>query len=216
MTPADAVHGEAVPVSKPGLPSFWPGLEQPAPPPLIVHENVAEPVAPVVSRAVTVELNVPAVVGVPVIRPVEALIDRPVGRPVADQVNDWPACESVAVICSVLAVPTVPVWLPGLFTVTVLVPPPPVQVGSAAWAGTDTAFHAAFVVLYRAQVGSRFFAAVSVHVRYFRYDDVVVFISIALYMICSAFWMPTPVTDVPLQVGLVGWPLVGLVPSASR
>ena len=29
MTPADAVHGEAVPVSKPGLPSFWP--EQPPP-----------------------------------------------------------------------------------------------------------------------------------------------------------------------------------------
>ena len=43
-----------------------------------------------------------------------------------------------------------------------------------------------------------------------------VFISIALYMICSAFWMPMPVTDVLLQVGLVGWPLVGLVPSASR
>ena len=44
----------------------------------------------------------------------------------------------------------------------------------------------------------------------------VVFISIALYMILMAFWMPRPVTVVPLQVGLVGWPLVGLVPSASR
>ena len=120
------------------------------------------------------------------------------------------------VICSDVAVPTVPVLLPGLFTVTVLVPPPPVQVGSPVWAGTDTAFHAALVALNRPQVASRFLAAVSVQVRYFRYDDELVFISIALYMICSAFWMPTPVTDELLQVGLVGWPLVGLVPSASR
>ena len=79
----------------------------------IVHENVAEPVAPVVSRAVTVELNVPAVVGVPLIRPVEALIDRPAGRPVADQVKLCPDAESVAVICSDFAVPTVPVWRRG-------------------------------------------------------------------------------------------------------
>src|SRR5690242_4752403 len=100
MTPALADHGAAVPVSKPGLPSFCPGLGQvPPPPPPMVHENVAEPLELVVSRAVTVELNVPAVVGVPLIRPVEALIDRPGGSPVADQVNVWPACESVAVIC---------------------------------------------------------------------------------------------------------------------
>ena len=43
----------------------------------------ADPVAPVVSFAVTVTLLVPAVVGVPEIRPVEELIDRPAGRPVA-------------------------------------------------------------------------------------------------------------------------------------
>ena len=52
--------------------------------------------------------------------------------------------------------------------------------------------------------------------RYFRYDDDEVFISIALYMIFCAVWMPTPVMVVPLQVVLVGWPLVGLVPSARR
>ena len=41
------------------------------------------PVAPVVSLAVTVTLEVPAVVGVPEIRPVVELIDSPAGRPVA-------------------------------------------------------------------------------------------------------------------------------------
>ena len=65
-------------------------------------------------------------------------------------------------------------------------------------------------------MASRFFAEVSVQVRYFRYDDVDVFISIALYMIFWAFWIPTPVRVVELQVVLAGWPLVGLVPSASR
>ena len=83
--------------------------------------NVAEPVAPVVSRAVTVEVKVPAVVGVPLTRPVEALIDRPAGRPVADQVKRLARRPSrSAVSCRDFAVPTVPVWLPGLFTVTVL------------------------------------------------------------------------------------------------
>src|SRR3954452_21072871 len=131
MTPALADNGGAAPVSKPGLPSFWPGLEQVPPPAgLMVHDTVVEPVDPVVSCALSVELNVAAVVGVPLIRPVEVLIDRPPGRPVADQVRVCPACESVAVICSDLAVPTVPLWAPGLFTVTVL--PPVVQVGSAA------------------------------------------------------------------------------------
>ena len=32
----------------------------------------------------------------------------------------WPEAESVALICRLTAVPTVPVWLPGLVTVTVL------------------------------------------------------------------------------------------------
>src|SRR4051812_13320628 len=214
MTPEVVVH-PVLPDSKPAFASFWPE-QPPPPPPPIVHVNDVVPNAPVVSVALTVGVYVAAGVGVPLIRPVEELIDRPAGRPVADQVSVWPDWESVPVICSDVAVPTVPVRLPGLFTVTVLVPPPPVHVGSPVWAGTDTAFHAAFVALYRPQVASRFLAAVRVQVRYFRYDEELVFISIALYMICSAFWMPTPVTAELLQVGLVGCPLVGLLPSASR
>ena len=48
-----------------------------------VQLNEAVPLAPVVSLAVTVTDDVPAVVGVPEISPVEALIDSPAGRPVA-------------------------------------------------------------------------------------------------------------------------------------
>ena len=88
--------------------------------------------------------------------------------------------------------PTVPDWLPGLVTVT---PPDVVQVGSPDWAGTLTASQAALTVLNSVQLpGDRFLAAVSVQVRYFRYDEAEVFISIALYKILLAFWMPMPVT----------------------
>ena len=45
--------------------------------------NVVEPDAPVLSLAVTVTQDVPAAVGVPEISPVEELIDRPAGSPVA-------------------------------------------------------------------------------------------------------------------------------------
>ncbi len=55
----------------------------PVPPALTVQVNEVEPVAPVPSRAVTVTFDVPAAVGVPEISPVEELIDRPAGRPVA-------------------------------------------------------------------------------------------------------------------------------------
>ena len=48
-----------------------------------VQLKVAVPAAPVVSVAVTVTLDEPAVVGVPVIRPDEELMDSPAGRPVA-------------------------------------------------------------------------------------------------------------------------------------
>ena len=69
------------PVSKPGLPISWAAV-QPPPLELIVQVKLAEPEAPVVSLAVTVTEDVPAVVGVPEIRPL-LLIDRPAGRPVA-------------------------------------------------------------------------------------------------------------------------------------
>src|SRR5690348_4146233 len=86
----------------------------------MVQLNDADPDAPVESVAVAVTVEVPAVVGVPVIRP-EELIDSPGGRPVAAKVSVWPAAESVAWSCTpVMAVPTVPVWFPGFVTVTVL------------------------------------------------------------------------------------------------
>src|SRR5215218_2694619 len=58
---------------------------------------------------------------------------------------------------------------------------PPVHVGSPDWAGTLTAFQAFLTALNSVQLlGYRFLAAVSVQVRYLRYDDDEVFISIAL------------------------------------
>jgi hypothetical protein len=48
-----------------------------------VQPNEADPEALVVSLAVTVTLDDPAVVGVPEISPDDGLIDRPAGRPVA-------------------------------------------------------------------------------------------------------------------------------------
>jgi hypothetical protein len=65
------------------LPNFWPGLAQPPPTALIVHVNEVLPDALVLSFAVTVVLKVPAADGVPEIKPVDALIESPVGRPVA-------------------------------------------------------------------------------------------------------------------------------------
>src|SRR5579859_1371784 len=109
----------------PTVPVWLPGLDTVTVLPLcglIVHVKLALPWAPVVSVAVTVTLLLPAVVGVPEIRPLLELMDRPAGRPLALQVKVWPDCESVALICRLTAVPTVPVWLPGLDTVTVLPP----------------------------------------------------------------------------------------------
>src|SRR5579862_3047705 len=54
-----------------------------APAAFTVQLNVAEPDAPVVSLAVTVTVEVPAVVGVPEISPDEELTDSPAGSPVA-------------------------------------------------------------------------------------------------------------------------------------
>ncbi len=57
--------------------------------------KLAVPVAPVVSVAVTVTLEDPAVVGVPEIVPVEELIDRPVGSPLAEY-DSVPVAVSIA------------------------------------------------------------------------------------------------------------------------
>jgi len=65
---------------------------------LTVHVNDALPEVPVVSLAVTVTLLDPTVVGVPLISPLELLIDRPAGSPVAEYVRVWPEAESLALI----------------------------------------------------------------------------------------------------------------------
>src|ERR1700677_1080574 len=80
-TPAEDVHGEMDPVSKPPFVSSCCDAQLEAA--LIVQVKEADPVAPVVSLAVTVTLFAAAVVGVPVISPVVELIDRPAGSPVA-------------------------------------------------------------------------------------------------------------------------------------
>ncbi len=64
-------------------------------PPEIVQLKVARPEAPVESVAVTVTLEVPAAVGVPVISPLP-LIDSPAGSPAALYARVCPAPESVA------------------------------------------------------------------------------------------------------------------------
>ena len=70
------------------MPRRWP--EQPPPPPIVKVNDVLPLPLPALPVAVAVTLNAPAVVGVPEIRPVVALMDRPVGRPVAVQVSAPP------------------------------------------------------------------------------------------------------------------------------
>jgi len=70
---------------------------------VMVQVNVAEPTAPALSVAVTVTEQAHAVVGVPVTDPVEVLIDRPAGRPVADHeamvaVDDESEAEPASVL----------------------------------------------------------------------------------------------------------------------
>ena len=85
---------------------------------LTVQVNAADPACPVLSEATIRTEAEPGVVGVPVIVPVEELIDRPAGSPVADQVIVTPISVSVALeVSGVIAEPVVLVWLPGLATV---------------------------------------------------------------------------------------------------
>ena len=73
------------------------------------------------SVATRVTLEVPAVVGVPEMVPVEELRVRPAGRPVADQVSVADGEESVAVAPRVTAAPETEDCAPGSETETVLV-----------------------------------------------------------------------------------------------
>ena len=88
----------------------------------IVHVNVVEPVKAELSVAVRVTEQVHAVVGVPVMAPVVALIDSPTGRPVAVQVMVAPDWVSTAVgVTVVVGVPDVLLWSPELEAMTPLV-----------------------------------------------------------------------------------------------
>ena len=107
----------------PFVPVWFAGLVTVIVLPTTAQLNVAEPVTPTVSLAVTTTDVVPAAVGVPLIAPVVALIESPVGRLLADQVNGvFVTSESVAVtVIGAIAVPRVELCAPGEVTVTVLV-----------------------------------------------------------------------------------------------
>jgi hypothetical protein len=89
---------------------------------VMVQVKVAVPEAPEPSVALRVTDELPAVVGVPVMVPVEASMDSPAGSPVADQVRVAPDWESVAALSSAaMGEPDTSDWAPGLVTDTVLV-----------------------------------------------------------------------------------------------
>ena len=89
---------------------------------VVVHVKLAEEAKPAPSVAVMVTEALPGVVGVPVTAPVAALIDRPAGRPVADQVRVAPDWVSEALFESeVMAEPVTEDWAPGFVTETVFV-----------------------------------------------------------------------------------------------
>ena len=90
---------------------------------VMVHENEVVPLNPALSLARTVTDEEPAVVGVPETTPVEALMDRPAGRPVADH-DEMVAAddESDALRASAaMALPETDDREPGLVMVTRLV-----------------------------------------------------------------------------------------------
>src|ERR1700722_3951499 len=82
-----------------------------------VQVKVVPAVAPVPSAAVTVTVEVPAVVGFPVIVP-ELEMAVPAGRPAAVNVGVCPLLASLAVTATELAAPASPSCGPGLVIVT--------------------------------------------------------------------------------------------------
>ena len=89
---------------------------------LMVQAKDVEPAKLEPSVATTVTEETPGVDGVPVMVPVEELIDSPAGRPVALQVSVAPDWESVAALVRlVMAEPVRLVWLDLAVTDTVLV-----------------------------------------------------------------------------------------------
>ena len=91
---------------------------------VMVQAKAVEAVWPPKSVALSTTDDAPGVVGVPVIAPVEELIAKPVGRPVADQV--MVAVDDVSVAVAVIGEIAVPEMfdlavVPGLVTAMVLV-----------------------------------------------------------------------------------------------
>jgi hypothetical protein len=176
------------------------------PDPVIVNEVV---VGPAFATAVRVSVELP-----PAVTLVELKLPvTPDGSPEIDSVMFCAAPDTTAVLMVyVVLAPAGTVRDVGLGVML-----KSLQLGSLAWAGTLTASQAALTVLNSAQLpGNKFLAACNVQVRYFKYELPVVFISIALYRILIALCTPRPTTGEPLQVGLVGCPLVGFEPSASK
>ena len=87
---------------------------------VMVQAKAVEAVWPPKSVALSTTDDAPGVVGVPVIAPVEELIAKPVGRPVADQVSTAPGWVSLAEGVRVeIAEPVTLDRLPGLVTIRV-------------------------------------------------------------------------------------------------
>ena len=116
-----AAAGVRVEIADPVALDWVPGLVTETAP-VAVQVNEIEPANEAPSVAVMVAAHAHAVVGDPVMDPVEGLIANPTGRPVADQVSVAPDWESAPVLVSVeMAEPVTLDWAPGLVTTTVLV-----------------------------------------------------------------------------------------------
>ena len=122
---ADQVYGAVAPVAAKlsevaaiRVPFWVPGLVIVGAVP-VLKVNVAVPVTFAVSLAVTVTFAATVAVGVPAMTPVEALIVRPAGRPVADHV--YGVFPPFAAIGTLVAVPVAAPCIPGLVTTTPVV-----------------------------------------------------------------------------------------------
>src|SRR5437016_2225979 len=89
-----------------------------AAPTVMVKPFEAACCGPLLSRTVTMKLNVPATVGVPKTAPVVALIPMPLGSPLADHIyGGWPPAAAMA-CCAPYPTPTFAVG--GLSVVVVI------------------------------------------------------------------------------------------------
>jgi hypothetical protein len=84
----------------------------------IVTAYACEPVAPRPSVAVIVKFDVAAVVGVPVIAPVAAFSESPVGKLPAETLNVYEPLPPLALTVCEYATPTVPLGKVAGFTAT--------------------------------------------------------------------------------------------------